>query len=804
MPVRPEGPCPAKIMLVGEAPGEQEVQKGIPFVGASGVELNKMLHEATIMRSECFVTNVVRERPFQNKIENFIAFKKKDRTHAHTQLRDKWVLPVVAEGYDLLRREIALVKPNVIVAFGNVALWALTGQWGITKWRGSLLECNLPGAAGVKIVPAYHPAAILRQWSWRGILVHDLKRAAREMQSAEITRLGYTTIPAPSFDQAVSILQGFLTRLDAGERIKLAPDIETRAGHIACIGFAWSKTEAICLPLMCVERKEGYWSLDEEVVLMWLLYQVLTHPNVECVGQNFLYDAQYFYRHLHYLPRVKRDTMIAQHAMFSNMQKSLDFLSSLYCANHVFWKDDGKNWDQRTGEQELWAYNCIDCVRTYEVDEEQQKQVDAMGLRAVHDFQQAMFHPVLQAMCDGVLVDRKVRAQFALDLQKERAAREQYFIDVLGHSLNPSSAPMMQKLFYEDLKQRKILKRRANGTYTPSLDDDALVEISRREPLLKPLIMKIAEYRTLGVFFNTFISAPLDIDNRMRCSYNIGGTKNYRLSSSENAFGSGGNLQNLPSDESAAARDMDALSGLELPNIRRLFVPDPGQEFFDIDLSKADFRIVAWESDEPELKLMFREGRDPYVELAREYYKKPNITKTSGPEYNIFKSFVHATNYLGEPKGLAGRLGLNVQEVDRTQKFYFGKFPRIKLWQDEVKKQVTGRRFVQNIFGYRFHVIDRIDDKTYRDFISWIPSSSIGILINKGWHRIYTNPVCQKQGIRVLLQTHDSLSGTYPIQHSGAAGMLIKSLCEVPLPYAEPLIIPVGIKTSRESWGSCK
>ena len=59
MQIRPTGPCPAKIMLVGEAPGEREVAEGQPFVGFSGQELSKMLQEAGIMRSECFITNVV-------------------------------------------------------------------------------------------------------------------------------------------------------------------------------------------------------------------------------------------------------------------------------------------------------------------------------------------------------------------------------------------------------------------------------------------------------------------------------------------------------------------------------------------------------------------------------------------------------------------------------------------------------------------------------------------------------------------------------------------------------------------------
>jgi uracil-DNA glycosylase family 4 len=61
--VRPSGPTDARVMIVGEAPGAEEERKGEPFVGASGHELTKMLHEAGIARSQCFITNVCRERP---------------------------------------------------------------------------------------------------------------------------------------------------------------------------------------------------------------------------------------------------------------------------------------------------------------------------------------------------------------------------------------------------------------------------------------------------------------------------------------------------------------------------------------------------------------------------------------------------------------------------------------------------------------------------------------------------------------------------------------------------------------------
>ena len=137
MQIRPSGPCPAKIMLVGEAPGEHEVVAGEPFVGMSGQELNRMLQEAGIARNQCFVTNVCRDRPQGNDIEHFIARTIAQRSPGHKLMRDKYVTKEVLDGVELLKREIELCQPNVILAFGNVALWALTGAWGITSWRGS-------------------------------------------------------------------------------------------------------------------------------------------------------------------------------------------------------------------------------------------------------------------------------------------------------------------------------------------------------------------------------------------------------------------------------------------------------------------------------------------------------------------------------------------------------------------------------------------------------------------------------------------------------------------------------------------
>ena len=789
MQIRPTGPCPAKIMLVGEFPSEREVAESQPFVGFSGQELSKMLQEAGIMRSACFLTTVIRVRPPGNELGAFIAERKSDITGQHIMLRDKFVLPVVRDGLDLLRREIEMCQPNVIVAFGNVALWALTGSWGVTSWRGSVMECdldlNLPYRP--KVVPTYHPSTILRQWSWRQIAVHDLRRVASQAKFREIIRPDYKFVIRPDYATVLTILSQLYSQVQARPG-KLSVDIETRAGHIACIGLAWSATEALCIPIMCVERKDGYWPIEQESAIAYALYQLLTHPNCEVIGQNFSYDAQYFLRHLHFLPRLKRDTMLAQHTLFANLQKGLDFLSSMYCEHHLYWKDEGKEWDAKTGEDQLWTYNCKDAVITFEVDTAQQAAVDQMRVREVHDFQQRLFWPVLDSMNRGLRVDTARRGDFAFSLQEEIAKREQWLIDTLGEPLNIKSPLQMKRMFYETLGQKPVLSRK---TGTVTCDDEALRKISEREPILLPVTRKIAELRSLGVFLSTFVNAPLDTDGRMRCSFNIGGTETYRFSSSKNAFGSGLNLQNIPK----GGGDDE----LELPNVRSLFVPDPGYTFFDIDLSSADLRIVVWEADEPEMKALLKAGLDPYTEIAKELYHDHSSTKKD-PRRHTFKSFAHGTNYLCTAKGLAERLGLSVQDAEKTQKWYFGRFPKIKKWQDDLKDQVLKRRMVQNVFGYRCYFFDRIEGTIFNQAAAWIPQSTVACLINRAYVKIFE----ELPEVQILLQVHDSLAGQFPARLGDAMTQQIVAKAEIELPYpGDPLVIPVGVKTSTTSWGDC-
>lgn len=829
MDVPPRGPIPARIMVVGEAPGADEERLGKPFVGQSGRELTRMLGEAGIDDSQVFFTNVARKRPPNNDINSYIAKAKKDISKSHTLLKGKWVTPEIIQGYNLLLSEISTVRPEVILALGNTALWALTGHWGILKWRGSTL--SLDSANGSAIIPTIHPAGVLREWSQRAVVIADLRRAARYSRG-RVPPPVWHFILRPTYEQVCNYLDQLYVRACHREPLRLSFDLETRAGHIACAGIGTSATDACCIPFMCVERNEGYWDLESESQIVFRLYRLLTHPNVRVIGQNLLYDCQYTWKHWSFVPNVFQDTMISQHAIFSSQPKGLAFLASLHCDYYVYWKDEGKNWDAKLPEEQLWSYNCRDCVHTFEVAGSLSAAVGRMGLEGVHAFQQELFWPVLRAIQRGVRIDTGKRADLIREVKEEISRRETFIKEILGHSINPRSSKQMQTLFYKDFNQPVILKRAKHGKPgAPTCDDDALQKIAQRQPILRPLVNSICDIRTLGVFLSNFLERPLSRDGRMRCAYNIGGSESgksapytYRLSSSEDAFGSGGNLQNIPSEKSKSAGKAKARGGVpalgdpySLPNIRQMFVPDPNQIFFDGDLDRADLQIVAAEAaatGDTRLLEILKSGADthlagaftllgkeppPLDELVETHPKYKEWREPYEHDRQFAKTFCHGTNYGGSARTMAVHTGRSVAQAERAQRLWFHFNPGIRKWHDRVRIQVANHGYITNRFGYRWKIFDRLDS-VFGEALAWIPQSTVSIVINKIWMNLYHN----LPEVEVLMQVHDSLCGQFPIMDSPRLVPEILKQARIEVPYDPPLVIPFSLKTSLVSWGDCK
>jgi uracil-DNA glycosylase family 4 len=798
--IHPSGPILADFAIVGEGPGYDEERLGQPFVGTSGQELNRMLGEAGILRSECFCTNVLNER-HTGDVEDLVERGKKCPP-GFLAYRGVWAAPKLVAAAKRLDAELAIAQPKIIIAVGNIALFVLTGHWGIKSWRGSRLVCANTRPGGW-LVPTYNPSAVLRQWSIRAQVVQDLRRAADLRIGTQVPAVGDFAIPG-SPSEAILILEKQLERALLAP-IYLSVDIETRAQQIACTGIAWSETSAVCIPSMISHAPYWWCSEAEEALIVLKMRELLTHPNVRVIGQNFLYDAQYFIRRWKFLPNIWFDTMIGHHATFNTLPKGLDFLSAMYAKDHVYWKDESKDWDPAVGEMQLWLYNCKDAVITYEVAFEIIQTATSLGTLDNVEFQHSLFLPALYAMHTGVPIDGTKRAKFGGKLVEEMVNRQREIDQIVGHPLSPRSPKQLATFFYSDLKLPPVKNRKTGAVTT---NREALEILERKEPLVIPITSRIEALRSLGVFNSTFVCAALDRDGRMRCSFNVAGTTTYRWSSSSNAWGTGTNLQNLPKGSKLSKDD---LAYVELPNIRELFIPPTGYTFFDVDLDRADLQVVVWEADDAELLSALQLGVDmhifnastlfdfvvPVEELVESHANYPEHKAKWKRERQLAKMWVHGTNYGGGARTMAIAAGVTVHKAEQLRAKWFSAHPGIKRWHERTERMIAAG-CVSNIFGAKWYIFDR-SDNILPEALAWQPQSVVSRVINTLNIRIFA----EEPNIHVPLQVHDSLAGFFPTHLKSPMLDRITALSKNIVPYDKPLIIPTGIKTSTISWGAC-
>jgi hypothetical protein len=228
-----------------------------------------------------------------------------------------------------LGAEIRECKPNLILALGNTACWALLRSTKISTIRGYITDCVL--VPGVKVLPTFHPAAVLRNWSLRTIVLADLMKARLEM--------GFSHIDAPERHFVIYPSLGEITQwVDqtlANPPSFLTNDIETANGQITEIGFARSASEALVVPFWVGGK--SYWeTIEDECSARYQCQRLLASP-IPKIGQNYLYDLQYLLREGFRPKAMGGDTMLLHHSLYPEFQKGLGFLGSIY-TNSPEWK----------------------------------------------------------------------------------------------------------------------------------------------------------------------------------------------------------------------------------------------------------------------------------------------------------------------------------------------------------------------------------------------------------------------------------------------------------------------------------
>ncbi len=365
MRCRDIGPPDAKIVLIGEAPGEEEERAGIPFVGAAGSMLKQMLSHSGINYNQCFVTNVMSVRPPGNKFKYFYDGKMPSR-----ELEDGWTR---------LRDKVAAVKPDVIIPLGREPLKALCNKNGIVDWRGTWLSFR-----GINVLPTYHPSYVLHVYKDHPIVEMDFVKAVTRKPADEPLM-----IVQPTLSTVIDYFNDIML-FNAYDKQRVSFDIETVGKHIRCLAIAHS-LGAVCIPFIKFPSSElmkpaigskivklsgsgqvgSYWTPAEEVAVLDATSKLFM-SGIEVVGQNSICFDEPLLRYEfglsiknHYM-----DTMHAFHCLYPEFPMGLNFLTSIYTDHPNYWSEKDTNNDLSE-----WKYNCYDAIVTLDVSYDIEKEL---------------------------------------------------------------------------------------------------------------------------------------------------------------------------------------------------------------------------------------------------------------------------------------------------------------------------------------------------------------------------------------------------------------------------------------------
>lgn len=360
--VPPEVPLGSKVLCVGEAPGKQEALFLRPFVGGSGQLLRWTLKQAGL--ENVSFTNVLSFQPPENNI-NFFSISRGDlRSHACPDwyrafpnstpgkiIHPKLGVPAIEELYELIHA----LSPSIILALGNTACWALLKQTGIEKLRGAPYWDNPISMANVpshKIIPTYHPAAVLRNYKLLPVMTLDFIKAKRESEVKGISWPQRWLEIAPT----INTIRDWFRAMTSGSDLKLpvtlsgtrlsgygiSCDVETSRNpgpNITLIGFAPRADLGLVIPFINPLSDDGcnFSFADEREIVRVHIKSLLENPGIKKVFHNCLYDLPWIHSYGINPQNAYHDTLIMAHALWPEMRKSLRILGSIL-TNERNWK----------------------------------------------------------------------------------------------------------------------------------------------------------------------------------------------------------------------------------------------------------------------------------------------------------------------------------------------------------------------------------------------------------------------------------------------------------------------------------
>lgn len=735
-----------RYLIVGDAPGHNEIREGRPFVDLSGSLLQKAFQGAGVRRDECHLTNAILCRPPKNNIE--AAKIQVRRWNKANKESPQLAMPVEA-CQKRLYTEVAQTGVTNVICLGKEAAQAIRGgTLSIRAMRGACEELPAPWdeTRTLKVAYLMHPAHVVRAPQWEEVFLRDFDRAIRFFAGSLDWKEPVITISNDYLTQ-VSAIARFV---DAGKPV--AYDVETELkgpidSRTRCIAIA-NEDEALVVPirsvtgkpLVCRETFLDRIALDSGILPDELaktlapLLDFLDNPPVPLVGHN---AGQFDRMHMNWAwgvdAKVSVDTMVLHLLTNNELPHNLGFVGSHHTDFTEAWKADHTA-TEAGSDKELHVYCGKDAVVTARVVSPLIKCVKERSQE--HLVQREMMLMELGALMqsNGMAVDVFRAQAHNKKLQKDQ---EEDLVEICSllqdPEFNPNSHQQVQRLLFQDWGLTPY--KYSDKTGDPSADDESLRRMITEYGLSKEhneVLRRIRTYRRASKLRGTFVEPLLtvrgqgglrsDRTGRVHPSWN-------RLPATGRYSSNDPNAQNIPDG---------AIDGAQY-GVRDCYVSNKGL-LVGADMDQLEYRVIAEEAKAINSLKWVNEGLDPHNETMEIIYGDSIWSLPGAPETrkkkgggdfkatrDITKNVRYAWQYWAAPKRIweqvvsvedaQGNLiyaHLTLQDIREVVHGLNRADPEIPIWWRKIEARFRREGFIaDSLWGRRryFRGEDKPNDR---------------------------------------------------------------------------------------------
>ena len=508
-------------------------------------------------------------------------------------------------------------------------------------------------------------------------------------------------------------------------------------------------------------------------------------PEILKIGQNIKYDMEVLMNYGVRLSAPMFDTMIAHYVLQPEQKHNMDILAETllnYQTVHIDEligpKGKGQKSMRDLSPASVCDYAAEDAdvtLRLYNVLKPRLKEAGVEQL--FYDIEMPLVPVLAEMETTGVRLDTEALAETSKVLTERMKQIERNIYELAGHEFNIASPKQVGEVLFGEMKIVEKPKKTKTGQYVTS--EEVLQQLRSKAPI----VADILEHRGLKKLLGTYVDAlPKLINPRtghIHTSFNQAVTATGRLSSSDP------NLQNIP------------VRGEDGKEIRKCFIPEPGELFFSADYSQIELRVMAHLSGDKNMIEAFREGYDIHAATAARIYKE-KIEDVSRDQRTKAKRANFGIIYGITVFGLAERLEISRDEAKQLIDGYFETFPDVHAYMEKAKELAREHGYAETFFHRRRYLPDITShNATVRNFaernaINAPIQGSAADIIKIAMVKIYDR--FRKEGIRsrMILQVHDELNFSVVPEEKEKVERIVLEEMQNAYPLQVPLVADSG------------